>query len=74
MTPLKPCPFCGYPPLEHDIISSGAGYDAPYFSFAVWCECGIRTAPWRTKREAIRNWNRRIKPKQPHEKKKTTAA
>ena len=60
--PLKPCPFCGYQPCEEDIMESGAGYDAPYYSFAIWCECGVRTAPVKTKSRAIRDWNRRTKP------------
>lgn len=59
---LEPCPFCAYQPSQDDIYESGAGYDASYYSYAVWCECGVKTAPVKTKSQAIRAWNRRKKP------------
>lgn len=43
-------------------MESGAGYDASYYSFAIWCECGVKTAPVKTKSQAIRDWNRRKNP------------
>ena len=56
MTDLKPCPFCGGEAAEDEEDQRFTRY--PYY---VECHnCGARSDEWKTKKEAIDAWNRRV--------------
>ena len=58
MDKLKPCPFCGSEALLEDLGSYGEG--GRYFVRCSKCEI-VQDKLWRTKKTAIKRWNRRVK-------------
>lgn len=57
---LKKCPFCG---SDASLYSHDRG-DNPGEDYSVGCnnyKCGIETALYETRKEAIEAWNRRVK-------------
>ena len=61
MTELKPCPFCGSPPVEPWMRDWENSYSA-YCS-----ECGCIGPSARSEEEAVNLWNRRWKNERRHD-------
>ena len=53
---LRNCPWCNGTPVVHTYRAG----DKDRHRVKVECKCGIATAPFKTKSEAIRKWNTRF--------------